>query len=724
MSIEQNGPGSVSASYGRRTTSGSRYDLFKRYGPVISEKGVPDPGVAITYSPDTLIPSEDSAEAIRNSIYLDKYIPTNELDDAGIRLDTFLNDGRSILNLADSRFLPEDPGGVGYYLGSQVNIPWFVSMEGRGAQTTFRFDDDSPDILFKLNTDSDGEWIVPFPATTFSQIRNFFMTTVNHDGVNGGDVPTKKTTAFEIGGPILLENIHVGNIATLVKQINRYIDMVTIRRVSTYDQYNPDGTSWIIDLNNTGDAVLIEQGHFYRKGLERPRAIRLRFKAGATIKDIIGGDILLDSCKNVDVSALHHEFGFVFFKDTSGCLRDSVFWMRAAAEGEISGIPVQIINNTNSTAKSNIVELTNLGFVYQPDFNNGAGYDSSLNNFSVVSPQGQGPAGLVKVSNLWRDHQSALGSFESPARIGVRCGYADFDDYSHITSRSSEYAGRVWNFKDTFGEVASTSAGIDTASSSLIDDVVWGGSSGTYYYRASLLLDKKRMIGLSGSAEKSFSLTNGASGPSIVLLSDFQRPAIIRLYRGTTTDSYDKFVDIPLISGGRLFDNGSDICGYAWQNRTAGTVDVVNNIPVLNFAIESGERSIASDAYGRVAIRARSAATLPTVGGWRRGDEIRVENGPSNPGFRFLGWRRLTNCTSAATSNTLNTDWAEIWEEAGSLVASNTAFQNIAGTLNTVHKRISDLWWDQTTSKFIHPSGTSASSTWIDLAGTVVYTPA
>lgn len=52
MAVEQKGPGGVSNSYGRRETSGSKYDLTKRYGDIVSEQGEPDPGIGVTFSLD------------------------------------------------------------------------------------------------------------------------------------------------------------------------------------------------------------------------------------------------------------------------------------------------------------------------------------------------------------------------------------------------------------------------------------------------------------------------------------------------------------------------------------------------------------------------------------------------------------------------------------------------------------------------------------------------
>lgn len=68
MAVEQKGPGGVSASYGKRTTSGSRYDLTKKYGDIVSEQGDPDPGVGVTFNPLTLSISGAAAGAVSGNI--------------------------------------------------------------------------------------------------------------------------------------------------------------------------------------------------------------------------------------------------------------------------------------------------------------------------------------------------------------------------------------------------------------------------------------------------------------------------------------------------------------------------------------------------------------------------------------------------------------------------------------------------------------------------------
>lgn len=67
MAIQNVGPGGVSASFGRRETSGSKYDLTKKYGDIVSEQGDPDPGVGVTYNPLTKVITGDAAGAVANT---------------------------------------------------------------------------------------------------------------------------------------------------------------------------------------------------------------------------------------------------------------------------------------------------------------------------------------------------------------------------------------------------------------------------------------------------------------------------------------------------------------------------------------------------------------------------------------------------------------------------------------------------------------------------------
>lgn len=644
--------------------------------------------------------------------------------DVSNQIEQLAADGRSVVNIGKTRDVVTSTGYA--YIGSEVFIPWYVSILGEGNQSCLRFDNNSPSTLFKLNTDSNSSWVVPFPAVNFTRVSDMFISSVN------GTVTTNPKTIFEIGGPLDLRNIHVGRAACVVKQPSLlYIDSVKIERLMAYSPKFVDDNTWLVDLNYTGDTVDINQCHFFREDEgtptdyiddHRPRGIRLRYKAAASIRNIIGGDILVRSCKNVAISELHHEFGFVFIEDSTGELRNSVFWMRGATSGELSGIPFRLTFSDTSVAKSNVWLTENVSFVYQREFP-GGGYVAGMPNFSLQESSGTPLVGLMTFRNLWRDHWSEIGGFQTPARIGVTCGVADFDNYSHLASQESSHNGRQWKISGNFSELPATSSGIDVASSSLLNEAKWYASSGTYYYKITLLLDSMRMVGLPGTAEKSFVLTNGQSGPSITLLTDFQKPAMLRIYRGTSTGVYSHYVDVPFLSGGRLFDTGEDICGYPWISRTPAAVDTINNLSVVGMEINPGEFAAASDAYGNAVTRVRSSATIPTVGAWRRGDMVLMENGPSNSAFRFVGWRRITNCTKAAPTHVLGTDWAEIWERYAHPAASAAEFQSATASVNTVFKRRGTMWSDTTSGKILQAMGSIATSVWADSDGTTVYTP-
>ena len=115
---------------------------------------------------------------------------------------------------------------------------------------------------------------------------------------------------------------------------------------------------------------------------------------------------------------------------------------------------------------------------------------------------------------------------------------------------------------------------------------------------------------------------------------------MIRVYRGTTSNSYDKYVDIPIINGNKLEDNGTTISGYYWKNRTAGNIDDFNECLKV-----SETRNFSCEMTAR-----------PNKGTWEKGNVVYN----SNPQYdSHIGWI----CTQYGTAGT--------WYSLGKIVANN-----------------------------------------------------
>ena len=96
----------------------------------------------------------------------------------------------------------------------------------------------------------------------------------------------------------------------------------------------------------------------------------------------------------------------------------------------------------------------------------------------------------------------------------------------------------------------------------------WKITSGTYYYKIQPIGDFDRRIAYSQNVNSyNMALTQGQSGFLMRA-----HPGCYRIYRGTSANSYNKYVDICHINE-YLLDDGNMLNGYLWQDRTAGDID-------------------------------------------------------------------------------------------------------------------------------------------------------
>jgi hypothetical protein len=102
--------------------------------------------------------------------------------------------------------------------------------------------------------------------------------------------------------------------------------------------------------------------------------------------------------------------------------------------------------------------------------------------------------------------------------------------------------------------------------------VVYTGTTQTVFYRAQVLIDPIRLLGYT-SAETSIAVTNGGNCVSMDILdiATIKGTCTLRIYKGTGTNSYNQYCDIPIDSLLTLIDDGMSLNGYPWITRTAAT---------------------------------------------------------------------------------------------------------------------------------------------------------
>jgi hypothetical protein len=143
----------------------------------------------------------------------------------------------------------------------------------------------------------------------------------------------------------------------------------------------------------------------------------------------------------------------------------------------------------------------------------------------------------------------------------------------------------------------------------------------TYNYRAVFLLGDTRcllatvvnVLDIKFEVKKIPSPGTGKTAP--VIWDDSLRNGksfTLRLYRGTTENSYNRYVDIPFTCFNRIIDYGFYIStGHFWQDHPLGPIDTFNLAPA--------GAVFSQNADGTKVVKLDAA---PTVGTWKIGDKI------------------------------------------------------------------------------------------------------
>lgn len=504
-----------------------------------------------------------------------------------------------------------------------------------------------------------------------------------------------RPVAVVVGGPgWRIHDIYANGIQTVVRSadlggtgVDAHADHLRITNVHLNNQSNPvdfdpvDPTSarygidWLRS-NVGGDAVEIErcQSNISGTGLtaKRCRFIGIRGFTSAMIRGIVNGDVYFYQSVGT-LADSYFEHGVITNLESDLTISNCHFWMRNEAVWgtDVGAIPVQMV--PRPVALGSIAQgpasLVMRDCVWNYDGTGVLGGYSTANvNFTFPTAI----FGTVDVANCFRGapYSNGRGWYQ---RLGVTCGDSEFDTYSHFASIKSRcmvsgtVGGKRWMIEGRSGPISLTSAtSINALENTALDPTnknTWKAASGTYYYRAAIYHDRPRAVGVLGALEVSASPTNGNTGVALKLGYDIAGGGyMIRIYRGTATGSYDRYVDVPVVEAGYLFDSGLDVGGFVWITRTAGAPDPVNAGLCGGIELTPGERTTASDAYGRCTAVSLTGA-MPTVGGWRRGDRVTIPNSAVTGTLRQTGWRRLTNCTSAAPSHVLGTDWEPVYSQ-------------------------------------------------------------
>jgi len=416
-----------------------------------------------------------------------------------------------------------------------------------------------------------------------------------------------------VAGSGQFEDLTFEKFAKSIKIAGYYSDLVTIRRVHCPFPLNTD--DYQIEAAGLGDGYIIEQVHILpNSDGTLKNGIHLAACEGGRISECLGGNIFIDICYPVTIENIHFEGTTITVNSSNIAIKNSHLW----ATNE------PVIKFENSKGGRYRAKLEDIYFVY----------DRTKPSSNYIDNDIQIASGyIIEFNGVFRRKSSTVAISESDL-MGVNLtdgssNVTEYNNVSYIASLESVFdtdSKKVFNIQNI---ECGTGLLYTGTYSNTYPGITWEDASGTYYFQYALIYDPVRMIGVPNSnPEKSFTLTQNGDGINHVIgYSQRGDKGFLRIYKGTSSGTYDQYVDIPIVKLSYVVDNGIRANGFSYKARTSSGVDSFNtNISEI----------IKWNKDGTIVCR---GSGTPTVGTWQSGDIIyNISPSVDSNNMVLLGW--------------------------------------------------------------------------------------
>jgi hypothetical protein len=445
------------------------------------------------------------------------------------------------------------------YLTSSSFDATYIIMGG-GYGSIIKIDSASDIYLFKVNEDSVGSKTIAYPHHP----RAIFMNLQIDGSSSTGDISfCWYNEASVVMKNILFKGIKYGLNGT------GYTDNITLDNIKWRD---PKSGGWLYYQGGNGDS-------FYGKQLFTTDndLIYLTKTAGGVLEACNGGHYIFNKCNSVAVRNGHFEHSnsrnsFTII-GSNVLLENNYIW------DTTTYAPILLDEDTNYRTKMDVIIRDNI-FVTAISANNTTKLDDiKIQDFSLYST-------LTLQNNKCYIYETSRWIFE---KAGIKVSATDItlntlisDNIEYLTGNVALlYKNGAWVIEGTlldgrpYNSIQESFLSINAPSIGYIGESSNYPSSltaGTYYYKIAFYQKSKSTA---GSAEAS--VTTSADNKSVYLVFPVYPHTICRIWRGTLSGSYDRYVDIPMIGGSvELYDQGDCIAGYAWETTGIPSVPLAN----------------------------------------------------------------------------------------------------------------------------------------------------
>lgn len=541
-----------------------------------------------------------------------------------------------------------------YELSRTVYLPIGVSIDGYTGNRSFsgNFDDTvqfasqayegaNPyveNFLFFLNIDPNGDtetWVTQFPNNGSGSIKRLSVDGTATSGING----------FKFAGSYEFEELDALKVGSIIrKPSSLYTDKVKVK--SIHGRVRANTTDYLVDILGLGDGYEVSTiaSGYLTEGEQVwdigniTRGLRIGIVRGGEVSGLINGKHSIEGGIDVTLKNFHQEGGQITLIDSSVVIDSCALFNEAETPTPI------IFDSVNSQfGDRNKVKIRGCTFFMTPDKRGGSVGDKiDIQTHPSYDIEIEDCARLLTVSeNLSKRQFSGILAGDTSGVV-----YNEFINYSHLLSKKCTISRDRVSFSSRAPSLNAPYAGI--FAESIDNNYTFGAASNTYYYSTQVITDPVRFAGRNQTeAESSISATNGDGCPSLSINYDSvdDTSVCIKIYRGTSTGSYNEYVIVPIVKAAKLIDLGDSVNGFSWKSRTAGAVDTLNSGLVGESYITESNCEVKSNGI------------KPTVGTWKAGDRVEKINPSIDANNMFIdGYKRLTSGSSHAN----NTDWAEI----------------------------------------------------------------
>lgn len=506
--------------------------------------------------------------------------------------------------------IADDTAAIQAAINYAASQPWGVVTIPSGKQIAI-----SSTLIVPYNVDLNwpGVTVIPIPGGTFLNNYIFYLGTDSthypHWTVSYADLSGRITGmtidntvhsilplyGFYVANSFILENFQVKYLtASVIRDNVDYIDNFRVDKM--IDSVIPANAATVyqVQVGNVGDGLYLNQLNFYQNG-NSLNAVFISQCNGGKINNCIGGTYEVYASRGLVIEGLHTETGQVINSGSDLTLMNSFFYDKVlpgcVCQTFITGGPTNHFSQT----------LINVAFMHFLDWN-------SINPGDVQTDGN----GIIKLTNSYSD-QSMVSALGDNQHHGVSiidntgAPVTNFDNYSYFYSQDS-----VLNGKNMESNLCVNTVPPNTAFLSSVGNnggpATWGLTTGTYYYQAQSLYDPIRLVGTNNTnGEKNATLTNGSNG-ALISISSADNPYIFRLYRGTSSGSYNEYVDVHNCRVSAVYDDGLDVDGFAWISRTAAGVTAI-----YTTAQQITRGTLLESVLG---------TTAPVTGSWQVGDTL------------------------------------------------------------------------------------------------------